>query len=48
MLIYRKYDSIEVIGYSGFIFVKRADTRKSTFCYAFLLEGGAIWWTNVK
>jgi len=48
MLTYRKYDHLEVIGYTDSDFVGCVDTRKSTFGYVYLLAGGAISWKSVK
>ncbi|XP_049405031.1 secreted RxLR effector protein 161-like [Solanum stenotomum] len=42
MLMYRRSNHLEVIGYSNSDFVGCVDTRKSTFGYLFLLAEGAI------
>ncbi|XP_057958555.1 secreted RxLR effector protein 161-like [Malania oleifera] len=42
MLTYRKFDLLEVIGYSDSDFSGCVDSRKSTFGYLFLLDGRAI------
>ena len=42
MLTYRKFDHLEVIGYTDSDFAGCMDTRKSTFGYVYLLAGGAI------
>jgi len=42
MLTYRKFDHLEVIGYTNSDFAGCVDTRKSTFGYVYLLAGGAI------
>ena len=40
MLTYRKFNHLEVIGYTNSNFVGCIDTRKSTFGYVHLLAGG--------
>ncbi|XP_068644654.1 secreted RxLR effector protein 161-like [Aristolochia californica] len=42
MLMYRRTDNLEVIGYSDFDFVGCIDSRKSTSRYIFLMASGAI------
>ena len=48
MLIYRKSNHLEIIGYSDSDFVGCQDSRKSTSGNIFLLAGGAISWKSVK
>ena len=48
MLTYKKFDHLEVIGYSNSDFAGCVDTRKSTFGYTFLLAKWAISWKSVK
>ena len=48
MLTYRRYDHLEVIGYTDSDFAGCIDTRKSTFGYVYLLVGGAISWKSAK
>ena len=48
MLTYRKFDHLEVIGYTNSDFVGCVDTRKSTFGYVYLLAVGAISWKSTK
>ena len=48
MLIYRRSNQLEVIGYSDSDYAGCIDTRKSTFGYIFLLAGGAISWKSAK
>ena len=48
MLIYKKSDLLEVIGYSNSDFVGCLDSSKSTFGYLFLLAEGAISWKSAK
>ncbi|XP_068466643.1 secreted RxLR effector protein 161-like [Phaseolus vulgaris] len=48
MLTYRKFDHLEVIGYTNSDFASCMDTRKFTFGYVYLLAGGAISWKSVK
>jgi len=39
MLTYRRFDHLEMIGYTNSDFVGSMDTRKSTFDYVYLLSG---------
>ena len=48
MLIYRRYDHLDVIEYSDLDYVGCVDTQKYTFGYLFLLAGGEITWKSVK
>ena len=48
MLIYRKSDALEIVGYSDTDWARRKDTQKSTSGYMFLLAGGAILWKSYK
>ncbi|XP_040870767.1 secreted RxLR effector protein 161-like [Glycine max] len=48
MLMYRKTNDLEVIGYSDSKFVGCIDTRSSTYGYVFMLVGGAISWKSAK
>jgi len=48
MLTYKRYDHLEVIGYTDSDFIGCIDTRKSTFGYVYLLAGGAISWKSAK
>ena len=48
MLVYRRVDSLEVIGYSDSDFAGCQDDLKSTSGYIFMLAGGAISWKSVK
>ena len=48
MLIYRRSNNLEVIGYSDSDYAGCVDTRKSTFGYLFLLADGAISWKSAK
>ena len=48
MLIYRRVDNLEVVGYSNSDFGGCSDDRKSTSRYIFMLVGGAISWKSVK
>ena len=48
MLIYRRSNNLEVIGYSDSDYTGCVDTRKSTFGYLFLLADGAISWKSAK
>jgi len=48
MLTYRRFDHLEVIGYSDSDFVGCVDTRKSTLGFVFLLAKGAVSWKSAK
>ncbi|KAL5537797.1 hypothetical protein UlMin_043105 [Ulmus minor] len=48
MLTYRRSSHLKVIGYSDSDYVECVDTKKSTFGYLFLLDGGAILWKSAK
>ena len=48
MLVYRRVDNLEVVGYSDSDFGGCSDDRKSTSGYIFMLAGGAISWKSVK
>ncbi|XP_060190786.1 secreted RxLR effector protein 161-like [Lycium barbarum] len=48
MLIYRKVDRLEVVGYSDADFGGCTDDYKSTSGYIFALAGAAISWKSVK
>ena len=48
MLMYRRTDNLEVIGYSNSDYVGYIDSQKSTSGYAFMLVGGAISWKSAK
>ena len=48
MLMYRRTDNLEVIGYSDSDFAGCDDSRKSTSGYIFMLASGAISWRSAK
>nr|KYP54359.1 Retrovirus-related Pol polyprotein from transposon TNT 1-94 [Cajanus cajan] len=48
MPIYRRTNSLEVIGYSDSDFASIIDTRKSTSGYVFMLPCGAVSWSSRK
>ncbi|XP_065630482.1 secreted RxLR effector protein 161-like [Quercus suber] len=48
MLTFKRFDNLEVIGYSDLDFARCIDSRKSTFGYLFMLAGGAISWKISK
>jgi len=48
MLMYKRTDNLEVIGYANSDFAGYIDSRKSTSEYIFLMIGGAVSWRNAK
>ena len=48
MLMYRRTDSLEVIGYFDSDYAGCIDSQKSTSGYVFMLAGGAVSWRNAK
>ncbi|RVW43546.1 Retrovirus-related Pol polyprotein from transposon TNT 1-94 [Vitis vinifera] len=48
MLVYRRVDNLEVVGYSDSDFGGCSNDRKSTLGYIFMLASGAISWKSVK
>ncbi|RVW83861.1 Retrovirus-related Pol polyprotein from transposon TNT 1-94 [Vitis vinifera] len=48
MLMYRRTDNLEVIGYSDSDYAGCIDLQKSTLGYVFMLAGGAISWRSAK
>ena len=48
MLMYRRIDNLEVIGYFDANFVDCVDSRKVTSSYIFMLADGAVSWRNAK
>ena len=48
MLMYRRTDNLEVIGYSDSDHAGCMDSRKSTSGYVFMLAGGAVSWRSAK
>ena len=48
MLMYKRTDELEVIGYLDSDFAGYFDSRKSTFGYIFMLVGGAVSWRSAK
>ena len=48
MLMYRRTDSLEVIGYSDSDFAGCVDSRKSTSCYIFKVVDGVVSWRSAK
>jgi transposase InsO family protein len=48
MLMYRRTNNLEVIGYSDSDFVGCVDSRKSTSGYTFMMAGGAVSWRSAK
>ena len=48
MLVYRRVDNLEVVGYLDSDFGVCSNDRKSTLGYIFMLAGEAISWKSVK
>ena len=48
MLTFKRYDNLEVIGYTDSNFAGCVDSRKSTFGYVYLLAGATISWKSAK
>ncbi|RVW75628.1 Retrovirus-related Pol polyprotein from transposon TNT 1-94 [Vitis vinifera] len=48
MLVYRRVDNLDIVGYSDYHFGGCFDDRKSTSGYIFMLAGGDISWKSVK
>ena len=48
MLVYRKMENLEVLGYKDSDFAGCLDDLKSTSGYIFMMAGGAISWKSVK
>ena len=48
MLTFKRFDKLEVIGYTDSDFAGCLNSRKSTFGYLFLLAEGAISWKSAK
>ena len=48
MLVYRKMENLEVLGYTDSDFAGCSDDLKSTSGYIFMMAGGAISWKSVK
>jgi hypothetical protein len=48
MLMYKRTDNLDVIGYSDSDFASCIDSRKLTSGYIFLMAGGAVSWRSAK
>ena len=48
MLIYRRTNTLEVVGFSDSDYVGCMDDKKSTFDYIFMMDEGAVSWKSVK
>ena len=48
MLMYKRTDNLEVIGYSDSNYAGCIDSRKSTSGYIFMLASGAVSWRSAK
>ena len=48
MLMYKRIDNLEVIGYSDSDYAGYVDSSKSTSRYIFMFAGGVISWRSSK
>ena len=48
MLMYRKMDNLDLVGYSNADFAGCVNSRKSTSGYIFIMAGGVVSWRSVK
>jgi hypothetical protein len=48
MLIYKRFDNLEVIGYSDVYYLGCVDNKKFTSGYVFTLAGGSMSWKISK
>ena len=48
MLVYKKMDDLEIVGYTDFDFAGCQDVMKSISRYIFMLAGGVVPWKSVK
>ena len=48
MLVYRKMENLEVLGYTDSDFAGCSNDLKSTSGYIFMMAGGVISWKSVK
>ena len=48
MLIYRRTDTLEVVGFSDFDSTGYVDDKKSTYGYIFMMVEGVVSWKSVK
>ena len=48
MLMYKRTENIEIVGYSDSDFASCVDARKSTSRYIFMFADGAVSWRNAK
>ncbi|KAL0431343.1 UNVERIFIED_CONTAM: Secreted RxLR effector protein [Sesamum radiatum] len=48
MLMYRRTENLEVVGYSDSDFAGCVDSRKSTSGYIFMIASGAVSWRSAK
>ena len=48
MLMYRRTNNLEIIGYSDLDFASCVDARKSTSGYIFMFVGGVVSWRSAK
>ena len=48
MLVFRRVDNLEIVGYTDSDLTRCVDDRKSTFGYNSMLVGGVISWKSKK
>ncbi|CAL9021697.1 unnamed protein product, partial [Prunus brigantina] len=48
MLVFRRTDKLELVGYCDADFAGCADTARSTSSFVFMMGGGAVAWKSVK
>ena len=48
MLTYRRIDTLEVVGFSDSDDACCVDDKKSTSCYIFMMDEGAVSWKSVN
>ena len=48
MLVYRRYDTLEIVGYTNSDLAGDRDDRKSTLGHVFMIAQGAVSWKRGK
>lgn len=46
MLVYKRVDNLELLGYTGVDFARCVDDRRSISGYIFFLAGGVVSWRS--